>query len=79
MLRIIVAGALTLVAWYFIPPVLLWPALYIVAIWLVIQEVIAPRASTLLDAFDNWYHSLYTKITSRRPRGSFVSDQPDSA
>ena len=79
MLRIIVAGALTLVAWYFIPAVLLWPALYVVATWLVIQEVIAPRAPALLEAWDNWYYLLYSKITSRRPSKSFASDQPDSA
>jgi hypothetical protein len=79
MLRIIVAGALILVSWYFIPSVLLWPALYVVATLLVIQEVIESRSSTLLEACDNWYASLYSKITSRRPGKSFASDQPDSA
>ncbi len=79
MLRIIVAGALIFVAWYFIPAVLLWPALYVVATWLVIQEVIAPRAPALLEAWDKWSYSFYSKITSRRSSKSFASDQPDSA
>jgi hypothetical protein len=64
---IIVASALIFVAWCFIPTVLLWPAVLIVGAWLVIQEIIAPRASALLEGRDNWYAPLYNKITSRRP------------
>jgi hypothetical protein len=67
MSRIIVASALIFVAWCFIPTVLLWPALLISGGLLVIQEIIAPRASVLLQGWDNWYAPLHNKITSRRP------------
>jgi hypothetical protein len=41
--------------------------LLIVGAWLVIEEIIAPRASVLSQGWDNWCAPLHNKITSRRP------------